>query len=105
MTEPLLSARGLTKRYGQVHALQGADFGAYPGEVVALIGDNGAGKSTLVKALPGAIAPDGGRITLAGKAVPFASPLDAQRQGIETRYPALPPPPDPGAAANPPPGP
>ena len=53
MTEPLLEARGISKRYGNVLALDGADFTVRPGEVVALIGDNGAGKSTLVKTLSG----------------------------------------------------
>jgi simple sugar transport system ATP-binding protein len=100
MTEPLLSARGLAKRYGQVHALQGADFSAYPGEVVALIGDNGAGKSTLVKALCGAIRPDGGQILLDGRSVHFENPLEAQRLGIETVYQDLALAPDLDAAAN-----
>jgi simple sugar transport system ATP-binding protein len=100
MTEPLLAARGLTRRYGQVHALQGADFSAYPGEVVALIGDNGAGKSTLVKALCGAIQPDGGQILLDGRPVHFENPLEAQRLGIETVYQDLALAPDLDAAAN-----
>jgi simple sugar transport system ATP-binding protein len=100
MTEPLLAARGLTRRYGQVHALQGADFSAYPGEVVALIGDNGAGKSTLVKALCGAIRPDGGQILLDGRTVHFENPLEAQRLGIETVYQDLALAPDLDAAAN-----
>jgi simple sugar transport system ATP-binding protein len=100
MPEPLLRAAGLTKRYGQVHALQGADFTAHPGEVVALIGDNGAGKSTLVKVLCGAIHPDGGVITLSGQPVHFANPLDAQRYGIETVYQDLSLAPDLDAAAN-----
>jgi len=100
MAEPLLLARGLTRRYGQVYALQGADFTAYPGEVVALIGDNGAGKSTLVRTLSGAIQPDGGEILLAGAPVRFASPLDAQRLGIETVYQDLSLAPDLDAAAN-----
>ncbi|HEY2673369.1 MAG TPA: ATP-binding cassette domain-containing protein [Rugosimonospora sp.] len=100
MTEPLLEARGLTKRYGQVQALQGADFTAYQGEVVALIGDNGAGKSTLVKALSGAIRPDGGEIRLDGVAVHLSSPLDAQHLGIETVYQDLALAPDLDAAAN-----
>jgi simple sugar transport system ATP-binding protein len=86
MSEPLLEARGLTKRYGQVLALQGADFSAYPGEVVSLIGDNGAGKSTLVRSLSGATKPDSGEILLAGRPVHFADPVAAQRQGIETVY-------------------
>ncbi len=100
MTEPLLAARGLTKRYGQVHALESADFSAYPGEVVALIGDNGAGKSTLVKALCGAIRPDRGQILLDGQPVHFENPLDAQRLGIETVYQDLALAPDLDAAAN-----
>ena len=40
---PILEARGLVKRFGQVVALAGADFDLYPGEIVAIIGDNGAG--------------------------------------------------------------
>lgn len=86
MTAPLLEARGVTKRYGHVHALQAADFTAYPGEVVALIGDNGAGKSTLVKTLSGTIRPDAGQILVDGSPVDLASPLDARRYGVETVY-------------------
>ncbi|MEW1860310.1 ATP-binding cassette domain-containing protein [Streptomyces sp. NBC_00669] len=86
MTEPLLEARKVTKRYGHVHALQGADFTAYPGEVVALIGDNGAGKSTLVKTLSGTIRPDEGEVLVDGVPVQLTSPLDARGHGIETVY-------------------
>jgi len=83
---PVLEARGLVKRYGNVTALDGADFELYPGEILAVIGDNGAGKSTLIKALSGAIIPDEGEIRLDGQPVRFNSPLDARRQGIETVY-------------------
>jgi simple sugar transport system ATP-binding protein len=100
VAEPLLEARGLIKRYGRVLALDDASFTAYPGEVVALIGDNGAGKSTLVKALSGAIRPDGGQILVQGKPVHMASPLDARRYGIETVYQDLALAPDLDAAAN-----
>src|SRR5690348_11715014 len=100
MATPLLRARALTKRYGHVHALQGADFTAYPGEVVALIGDNGAGKSTLVKALSGAMRPDSGEILLEERPVRFDSPVAAQRLGIETVYQDLALAPDLDAAAN-----
>ena len=85
--EPLLEARNLVKHYGQVLALDDANFTAYPGEVVALIGDNGAGKSTLVKSLSGAIRPDRGQIFVDGQAVTLASPLDARRHPTWTPRP------------------
>ncbi|KRB58813.1 sugar ABC transporter ATP-binding protein [Rhizobium sp. Root708] len=84
--EPLLSARGLVKRYGRVTALDHADFDLYPGEILAVIGDNGAGKSSLIKAISGAISPDEGEITLEGKTVNFKSPMEAREAGIETVY-------------------
>ena len=83
---PVLSARGLSKRYGQVVALNNADFDLYPGEVLAVIGDNGAGKTSLIKALTGALAPDHGEITLDGTPIHFRSPQDARAAGIETVY-------------------
>ena len=86
MTTPVLQARGLTKRYGHVTALDGADFDLLPGEILAVIGDNGAGKSTLIKALSGALIPDEGEIQLDGRLVKFHGPSDARKQGIETVY-------------------
>ncbi|MGH3249013.1 MAG: ATP-binding cassette domain-containing protein, partial [Trebonia sp.] len=97
---PLLEARGLVKHYGNVLALDSASFTAYPGEVVALIGDNGAGKSTLVKTLSGVIRPDSGQILVKGKPVSLGSPLDARGHGIETVYQDLALAPDLDAAAN-----
>lgn len=86
---PVLSASNLVKRYGQVVAMDGADFELYPGEILAVIGDNGAGKSTLIKALSGAVIPDQGQIFLNGKPIHFHSPIDARRHGIETVYQTL----------------
>ncbi len=82
----VLEAKGLVKRYGQVTALDGADFQLRDGEILAVIGDNGAGKSTLIKALSGAIIHDEGEIYLDGKLVHFRSPIDARHKGIETVY-------------------
>jgi fructose transport system ATP-binding protein len=84
--QPILSGRGLVKRYGRVTALDHADFDLLPGEILAVIGDNGAGKSTLIKALTGAVTPDHGEIRLDGKPIHFRSPLDARAAGIETVY-------------------
>ncbi|PTW45230.1 ATP-binding cassette domain-containing protein [Rhodovulum kholense] len=89
MTDPVLSARGLVKRYGRVTALDRCDFDLMPGEILAVIGDNGAGKSTLIKAISGAVIPDAGEIRLEGRPVRFASPIEARQAGIETVYQTL----------------
>ena len=86
MTTPVLEARGLTKRYGRVVALDEADFDLQENEILGVIGDNGAGKSTLIKALCGAVTPDAGEILLGGRPVHFRSPLEARMAGIETVY-------------------
>jgi fructose transport system ATP-binding protein len=82
----VMKATGLTKRYGQVTALDGADFELRAGEILAVIGDNGAGKSSLIKCLSGATIPDEGEIFLDGQQIHFKSPIDARRAGIETVY-------------------
>ncbi|UVK38198.1 ATP-binding cassette domain-containing protein [Mesorhizobium sp. AR10] len=84
--EPILTTRGLVKRYGRVTALDNADFDLYAGEILAVIGDNGAGKSSLIKAISGAITADEGEIRLDGKVTSFKSPMEARDAGIETVY-------------------
>jgi fructose transport system ATP-binding protein len=84
--EPILTTRGLVKRFGRVTALNHADFDLYPNEILAVIGDNGAGKSTMIKAICGAVTPDEGEIKMEGKTLHFKSPLDARNAGIETVY-------------------
>jgi len=87
--EPMLKARGLTKRYGKVTALNDCDFDLYPGEILGVIGDNGAGKSTLIKAISGAVMPDEGHIWLEGQEIAFKTPIEARAAGIETVYQTL----------------
>ncbi len=79
---PLLTLRGLHKRFGPTHALKGVDLDLVPGEALALIGENGAGKSTLVKVLTGVHAPDAGEIRIGGQPLRFARAHDAQAAGI-----------------------
>jgi simple sugar transport system ATP-binding protein len=98
--EPLLEARGIVKNFGRVRALRGADFTAYRGEVVALIGDNGAGKSTLVKTLSGVYPPDAGEILFEGRPVRLPTPDAARQLGIETVYQDLALAPDLESSAN-----
>ena len=89
MINPILTAHGLTKRYGKVTAIEDSDLNLFPGEVLAIIGDNGAGKSTLIKALSGAIQADQGKIMLEGNEVVFSSPIEARKYGIETVHQTL----------------
>jgi simple sugar transport system ATP-binding protein len=85
-TAPLIEARGLTKYFGNVIAIQDVSLTVRPGEVVCLLGDNGAGKSTLIKTLSGVHPPDEGEIVLDGRPVTFSSPRDALHHGIATVY-------------------
>jgi simple sugar transport system ATP-binding protein len=83
---PLLEARGLSRSFGHVRALDDANFDINPGEVVALIGDNGAGKSTMVKALTGNLAVDAGELFFEGEPVTITSPHQASEMGMEVVY-------------------
>jgi len=85
-TTPTLELRGLTKSFGSVQALRGADFEVRDGEVMALVGDNGAGKSTLIKCVAGIYSIDDGEVLFEGKPVSIHGPKDAARLGIEVVY-------------------
>ena len=89
MTDTILKTQDLTKHYGGVHALEGADFELKSGEHVAIMGDNGAGKSTFVRQLTGVEQPTRGKIWFNGNEVSFAGPLDAREAGIETVFQTL----------------
>lgn len=82
MTEPLLRAEGVHKRYGGVHALRGVRLEVRAGEVHALVGENGAGKSTIINILAGAVRRDAGSLLLGGREVDFTSPAESQAAGI-----------------------
>jgi simple sugar transport system ATP-binding protein len=86
MSAPLFEIRGISKRYGPIHALTGLDFHIGAGEIIGLLGDNGAGKSTLIKLMSGIVMPDGGEIFASGKPVAVRSRQDSERIGIETIY-------------------
>jgi simple sugar transport system ATP-binding protein len=83
---PLLEARGLSRSFGHVRALDDASFDIDAGEVVAIIGDNGAGKSTMVKALTGNLAVDAGELFFEGERVTITSPHQASEMGMEVVY-------------------
>jgi fructose transport system ATP-binding protein len=89
MSDIILETKGLTKHYGGVHALEGADFQLKRGEHVAIMGDNGAGKSTLVRQITGVEQRTRGEVIFDGNPVNFAGPLDAREAGIETVFQTL----------------
>lgn len=82
----VLEARGISKYFGAVTALEDVSFSLGKGEVIGIVGDNGAGKSTLMKVLSGLHRPSKGKLLFEGKEVSFSSPSDARRLGIEMVY-------------------
>ena len=84
--EAILETKDLTKHYGGVHALEGANFVLRKGEHVAIVGDNGAGKSTFVRQITGVEQRTSGKIWFDGKEVAFENPLRAREAGIETVF-------------------
>ncbi|WP_460451573.1 ABC transporter ATP-binding protein [Alsobacter sp. SYSU BS001988] len=79
---PLVSLRGIVKRFGTLTANDHVDLDIRAGEIHALLGENGAGKSTLVKILFGLLQPNEGEIRWQGQPVTLANPEDAGRLGI-----------------------
>ncbi len=79
---PLLSVRGIVKRFPGVLALGGVDFELRSGEIHALVGENGAGKSTLMKIVAGMLPPDEGTLELDGRERRFQDVVEAQAAGI-----------------------
>lgn len=89
MSDIILETKDLTKYYGGVHALEGANFALKKGEHVAIMGDNGAGKSTFVRQITGVEQRTRGDIVFDGQPVHFDGPLDARKAGIETVFQTL----------------
>ncbi|MEY9324737.1 sugar ABC transporter ATP-binding protein [Sinorhizobium fredii] len=82
MTDPVLSLRGISKRYGPLQVLKNVSLDVYAGEVVALLGENGAGKSTLSGIIAGSRAPSEGTMTWLGQPYAPASPREAIDKGV-----------------------
>lgn len=89
MSDYILETQDLTKHYGGVHALTGANFQLKHGEHVAIMGDNGAGKSTFVRQITGVEQRTRGDIIFDGKPVYFSGPLEAREAGIEAVFQTL----------------
>ncbi|HKJ02805.1 MAG TPA: ABC transporter ATP-binding protein [Longimicrobiales bacterium] len=81
---PTVPARlqGITKRFGTVEALRGAELVVRAGEVHGVLGENGAGKSTLLNILAGMLLPDAGTVKVDGRVRVLRRPRDAWRAGV-----------------------
>ena len=86
MSEPILSARGLAKRFGAVVAAADVNIDVPAGQRVSLIGSNGAGKTTFVNMITGYLKPDEGRITLAGRDITGLSPRRITHLGVARSF-------------------
>ncbi|WIM99749.1 ABC transporter ATP-binding protein [Actinoplanes oblitus] len=76
-TAPAVAARGLTKAYGPVRAVDGVAFTVERGAAIAVLGPNGAGKSTIIHLILGLLTPDRGTVTVLGR-----TPERAMRAGL-----------------------
>ncbi|MDB5899039.1 MAG: putative type branched chain amino acid transport system, ATP-binding component [Ramlibacter sp.] len=86
MSEALLSARGLTKRFGGLAAVNEVTLDLWRSTIHAVIGPNGAGKSTLTNLLSGDLRPSAGKVTLAGKDITGWNPERISRAGLGRSY-------------------
>jgi len=86
---PALQAIGLSKRFGQVQALDDVNLEIQAGEVHALVGENGAGKSTLINLLVGTLQPDAGRLLVGGREMRFRNAREAAAAGIAAVFQEL----------------
>ncbi|MCL4488855.1 MAG: ATP-binding cassette domain-containing protein [Chloroflexi bacterium] len=85
-TDYVVEMKGISKRFGNVQAINKVDLELRRGEILGLVGDNAAGKSTLMKVLCGALIPDEGEIVVEGKKVVLRNPRDSQALGIAMIY-------------------
>ena len=82
----LLEAKGITKYFGTITALENVNLKVHEGECFGVVGDNGAGKSTLMKVLSGLYKPSQGALFFEGKEKVLESPKDSQILGLEMVY-------------------
>lgn len=79
---PVLAARGLSRQYGVVLAVDGIDLSLSPGEFLTVFGPNGAGKTTLLSLLGGQLKPTTGEVVVAGQRLDFGETSWRHRIGV-----------------------
>jgi len=91
LTEAIIEAEGVVKRFGKVEALAGLDLVACSGQVTAVLGPNGAGKTTFVRTVATLIRPDAGRLRVAGIDVARRPEQVRRAIGLAGQYAAVEP--------------
>jgi lipooligosaccharide transport system ATP-binding protein len=91
MTEPLLDARQLTKRYGDTAVVDGLSFRIDAGECLGVIGPNGAGKTTTIRMCLGLTEPDDGTIHALGLQMPRDALAIKAQLGVVSQFDSLDP--------------
>ncbi len=86
MREALLSAKGVTVRFGGLVAVDGVELDVRAGELVGLIGPNGAGKTTFFHTLSGVLAPDSGRLVVGGDDLTGSAPHVFAAHGVARTF-------------------
>lgn len=86
---PAIRVRGLHKRYGPTHALQGLDFEVPRGQLTGFLGPNGAGKTTTFRAILGLTKPNAGEIEILGLPVPSKLSEVVKKVGVIVEEPGL----------------
>ena len=84
--QPLLEAKGVSKYFGGLKALDGVVLDIFPGEIISLIGPNGAGKTTFFNCITGLASPDKGEIRFKGEKISSLKPHRITRHGIARTF-------------------
>jgi ABC-2 type transport system ATP-binding protein len=84
-----LQLHEVTRRFGELTAVDGVSFSVGDGEIVGLLGHNGAGKTTLIRVINGLLSPDGGAVRVLGHDPTTHGQLVRRATGVLTEYPAL----------------
>lgn len=84
--QPILQAKGVSKYFGGLKALDGVALDILPGEIISLIGPNGAGKTTFFNCITGLVSPDKGEIKFKGEKISSLKPHQITRHGIARTF-------------------
>ncbi len=82
----ILQARGISKAFGGLQAVDGVDFEVEPAEIVGIIGPNGSGKTTLCNCVMGLLRPDSGTVCFRGQDITGLPPYQISRLGLRKTF-------------------